>query len=296
MSERVASRPFTWLAALWLAAYVTLLAAGRSDEAWAAPATLAGVLLFAWLVCRITPGPAPMPTSAPGAQPAESRAKLSAQLVWLAVVIALTAWRGLVFNGVVQGRIPLWDDVLQALAALGERWLSVAWVGGPRNALANPSAYFVLPLAGLLLLGARFRSLGFGPGQRVLAVSALVCALPVGWIALRASSLQQVAGALLGNTLQNGPFEEFLFRGALQTRLVPLVGRRWAVGLQALAFGLWHIGMAAQGGESLWLAAAHTIVAQATTGFLFGIVFQRTGNLWACSLLHVLSNTAAQVG
>lgn len=304
MSERVASHPGACLAGIWLAAYVTLLAGGRSDEAWMAPATLAGVLLFAWLVCRVTvppgepapsTGPARQETVAVAGQPA-SRARLRAQLAWLVFVVAATGWGGLVFHGVVTARVPLWDPVVQAAGDLGARWLSVEWVGGPRLALANPTAYFVLPLAGLLLLGARFRSLGFGPGHRVLAVSALVCALPVGWIALRATSVPQVASALLGTTLQSGPFEEFLFRGALQTRLVPFVGRRWAVGLQALAFGLWHLGVAAQDGGSLWLAAAHTLVSQATTGFLFGLVFLRTRNLWASSLLHVLANAAAHVG
>jgi len=273
-----------------LARSVAAAALRRSrDELLAAPATLAGVLICAWLVVRIT-----RPTTTPADE--SPRRALGAQLFWLAVVIGITAFRGLVFHGVAAGRVPIWDDVVQAAGNLGERWLSVEWVGSPRLALANPTAYFALPLLGLLLLRARFRSLGFGPGRRVMAVIALVCTLLVAWIVARASSAQQVAVALLGNTLQNGPFEEFLFRGALQTRLVPLVGRVWAVGLQAIAFGLWHLGAAAHGGESLWLAAAHTIVAQATTGLLFGILMLRTGNLWASSIMHVVANTASEMG
>src|SRR5262245_51907388 len=133
------------LCAVWLAAWMLLLAGGRRDELFAAPATLAGVLLFAWLVVRST-----RPAIAP---PAEGqRRTLWAQLVWLALVIGITAFRGLVFHGVATGRVPIWDDVVEAAGDLGERWLAVEWVGSPRLAFANPTAYFALPLTGLLLL------------------------------------------------------------------------------------------------------------------------------------------------
>jgi membrane protease YdiL (CAAX protease family) len=42
------------------------------------------------------------------------------------------------------------------------------------------------------------------------------------------------------NNLRNGFFEEFLFRGALMSRLNLLFGRSWGVVLATLIFGLFH--------------------------------------------------------
>jgi membrane protease YdiL (CAAX protease family) len=93
--------------------------------------------------------------------------------------------------------------------------------------------------------------------------------------------------------MQNGFFEEFLFRGALQTRLRKLTTPAWALVLQALIFGLWHLGAgySATGGSDLLTAAASTIVAQASLGLAFGIIFERTRNLFASSAFHIVINS-----
>ena len=139
--------------------------------------------------------------------------------------------------------------MVDGLGALGERLLPVELVGGPANAVANPVQYFVIPLILLLLLGARFRELGFAPGHAAWRVSALWAALPLAvWLVLLATG--QLAPAvllrrLLGNALQNGFFEEFLFRGALMTRLARRFSAAWTlvrpgVDLRPLAPGLQH--------------------------------------------------------
>ena len=282
-------------AVVWLAAFNVALAHGDRSVVYVAPAVLFGIAAFGWLVVRLTRGG---PVSAALAVPvADARCtrRLRLQTAWLSAVVALTAWRGLAFHRVVPAAA-LWDELAAAIAPIGERWLSPRWVGDTTNALVNPLVYVVVPLLGLCLLGARPRELGFGRGHRVVRVTFATGALPAIWVAGNASGVQPVFGALLANTLQNGPCEEFLFRGALQTRLAARMPTAWAIGLQALVFGLWHLGAAAHGDVPWALAAARTVLYQGTSGILFGIVLWRTRNLWAGSILHVLANSAAQFG
>jgi len=92
------------------------------------------------------------------------------------------------------------------------------------------------------------------------------------------------------NGFQNGPVEEFLFRGALQTRLTLLLGAEWGLVLSALAFGLWHVGANArlETHGDLVSAACAGIIGQAPYGLAFGVIFQRTRNLLAGSVFHML--------
>lgn len=203
------------------------------------------------------------------------------------------------FHGVIQhASIPLWTPVIMAFGKLGEKLFSSGIVGHSYLALANPAQYFLLPLPFLLLLGARFRELGFERGHRTWRVLALWCFVPVvllilqfalGWL-----TLGRIGRRLVSNSLQNGFFEEFLFRGALQTRLRSFMSPSWAIVLQALAFGgLWHIGIGFRetGSQDIIAGVANAIVIRAAMGAAFGIVFQRTRNLLACSVIHVMTNS-----
>ncbi|MFN8513870.1 MAG: CPBP family intramembrane glutamic endopeptidase [Thermomicrobiales bacterium] len=93
--------------------------------------------------------------------------------------------------------------------------------------------------------------------------------------------------------MNNGFFEEFLFRGALQTRLRALGGPGWALVIQALVFGAWHLGLGYTNTDHAGLlpALASTIVYQATLGLAFGVIFERTRNLLAPSVAHILVNS-----
>jgi len=93
--------------------------------------------------------------------------------------------------------------------------------------------------------------------------------------------------------MNNGFFEEFLFRGALQTRLRALRGPGWALVIQALVFGAWHLGLGYTNTDHAGLlpALASTIVYQATLGLAFGVIFERTRNLLAPSVAHILVNS-----
>ncbi len=73
--------------------------------------------------------------------------------------------------------------------------------------------------------------------------------------------------------------EEFLFRGAILTNLLPF-GRSNAIFISAFLFGMMH-----QNPEQIFYAFA--------AGIFFGLVYERTGNIWACTLLHVTNNFAS---
>jgi len=92
--------------------------------------------------------------------------------------------------------------------------------------------------------------------------------------------------------LQNGFGEEFLYRGALQTRLRALLSPSWAIVIQALLFGIWHFGanVGSKGITGTTAVIAFSVLVQATAGLVFGIIFQRTRNLLACSVIHVVVN------
>lgn len=147
------------------------------------------------------------------------------------------------------------------------------------------------------MLGARWRGLGFGRGHRIGRVLLLWCAIPVAFwlvqIATGALSLLVLAQRLVGHTLQNGPFEEFLFRGALQTRLALLLGTPWALVGQALIFGAWHLGLGTSTvGGNVLAGLALTIVSQSVFGLVAGILFWRTRNLIVPSVVHVVLNSS----
>lgn len=70
--------------------------------------------------------------------------------------------------------------------------------------------------------------------------------------------------------------EEFLFRGAILTNLRPF-GRSTAVLVSAFLFAMMH-----QNAEQLLYTFA--------AGIVLGIVYEMTGSIWCCTVLHVINN------
>lgn len=271
---------------LWLGALVTLTLRDQAGVAALLVGNAGLLAVLVWVTWRQTPAPPP-----PAPEPPRSRATLAWQLGAIAVVVVLVGMRAT--------DVPVWSALIAGAHAVGESLLDARWVGGPGNALANPLQYLVIPLLVLLALGARPSALGFGRGHRVGITSLLWMVVPaaVAVVALATGALtvQRLVARILGNTLQNGPFEEFLFRGALQTRLMLLIPLPWAILLQALVFGLWHLMAAtdAMGGDPI-AAVAFCIASQTVTGLAIGIVYWRTGNLVAPSVAHVALNVMGQ--
>lgn len=274
---------------VYLLAYAYVLFLGEYQSAALMAANTIFLALLAWLTARVT-RPMPVEAARPLTSPRETRTRLLAQLVVLAAVIVIT---GLFPNA------PIWSGMVAWLRGLGDATLPVEWFGGPGNVVANPVQYFVIPLILLLALGARPGELGLGRGHRVwraslvwLVIPGLLLLIPA---AIGALSPQAFVRRILGNFFQNGFFEEFLFRGALQTRLSFFLSTPWTLVTQALIFGLWHIrSNTEQFGGNVLGGLAWCIVSQGVLGLVFGFVFYRTRNLVAPTVAHVMINVMGQ--
>jgi len=294
----VSTSPAAWcFVTIWAVAAIYLVAIGRGDVIlWSL--LLPAVLAF---LCVITVRITEKEEHKPKVKLSRTRRTLLIlQIVVLVFFISITLYTSLMFHGVVERHpIPIWSPIIRAFSRLGEHLFSNDIVANPGLAMANPAQYFLLPLPILLLLGARLRGLGLCRGHRTLSVIALWCFAPAGMLAYLLASgrlpLMGLVRRLLSHLLINGFGEEFLMRGALQTRLRALLGAQWAIVIQALIFGIWHFAAnyGSLGITGVAAVAAFCIVRSATFGLAYGIIFQRTRSLAACSAIHVVTNSLA---
>lgn len=75
--------------------------------------------------------------------------------------------------------------------------------------------------------------------------------------------------------------EELLFRGAVMGNLLPF-GSGTAILVSAIAFGLMHQNPA----QFLYAFCA---------GILLGVIYERTGSIWNCVILHLLNNASSLI-
>lgn len=286
--------PAAWcFATIWAIAAIYLVAIGRVFIVLQCLCLLAIFMFFCVITVGIT-----RTEHKPKVKLSRTRqGLLLLQIVVIAFFICITWYTSLMFHGVVEHHpIPVWSPIIRAFGHLGEHLFSSDIVGPPALAMANTAKHFLLPLPFLLLLGARFSQLGFCRGHRTLFVLALWCFVPVGlWMYLLAFgrlSCRVLIRGFLMHLLQNGFGEEFLYRGALQTRLRALLSPSWAIVIQALLFGIWHFGanVGYKGITDTTAVIAFSVVVQGAAGLVFGIIFQRTRNLLACSVIHVVVN------
>jgi membrane protease YdiL (CAAX protease family) len=243
---------------------------------------LIAVLVLSWIVLLVT---------APAEAAVEPRARWRSrsQLAVAALAVVLTGADGMAFHRAGPAglaSIPLWSWLFRALLAGGQAVRLAA-------SLANLVTYVLLPLAALLGLGARPGELGLTRGRFALRALAVWATLPtlaiVTGVAVSARRPLSVLTTLGGNVLQNGFSEEFLFRGALLTRIAALAGPAWGLVLSSLAFGLWHLGAnwSEVHGDPV-AAACAGICAQGGIGLGLGVIFLRTHSLLAGTIVHVL--------
>ncbi|HLI08460.1 MAG TPA: CPBP family intramembrane glutamic endopeptidase [Ktedonobacteraceae bacterium] len=272
--------------AVLLIAIGLLLLRGREDLIAGNLPFLVLVLIFALLTIPLTSHVrqlAPIETHC-------SRSQLWWQVALLLIIILFVTYRAAVFSQPGTFHIPfLYALVYWTINFLGPGNLFANWI-------AVPVLYFVLPVIVLLLLGARWSETGLGRGYHGWRVALLWSLLPlVGlglFLILGIASLRIILIRAANNFFQNGFFEEFLFRGALMTRLSYLLSSDWGLVLSTLIFGLFHTGTQTQSLGGDWLAgAASAIVSQAVLGLGFAIIFARTRNLLASSVFHVILDT-----
>jgi membrane protease YdiL (CAAX protease family) len=228
-------------AVIWTTGAVYLAAIGRTDTTVPSLCLLATIIFFCVITVAIT-----KKEHKPKVKLSQKRRSLLLlQIAVIALFICMTLYTSLMFHSIVDQRpIPVWSDIIGAFSRLGERVFTTDIVANPTLAMANPAQYFLLPLLFLLLLGANFRELGFCRGHRTLSIVALWCFIPAGvliyLLAFGHLSCRVLIRRWLSHLLINGFGEEFLLRGALQTRLRVLLNPSWAIVIQALTFGIWH--------------------------------------------------------
>lgn len=155
----------------------------------------------------------------------------------------------------------------------------------------------VLPVGTALLLGARWRELGFGRGYHTWRVTIAVIVVPILFLVIATVAGKRSPLPLLPillipflfveNLIAPGIPEEIAFRGVLTTRIMRVVGTQWGIVLASLFFGLIHITayMAffhVDAGTSLLLC----ITFVAVVGIIWAFVLQRTGSLMAIIFYH----------
>ena len=111
-------------------------------------------------------------------------------------------------------------------------------------------------------------------------------------LATGAAGVGRIATAVASNAVLNGFSEEFLWRGVIQTRIGRLWTPEWGLVLASLGFGWWHIDSIHDwAGNDLLLAASLNVTVQATMGLALGVIFDRTRNLLAPSVVHAVVNS-----
>jgi uncharacterized protein len=152
------------------------------------------------------------------------------------------------------------------------------------------------------LLGPEFR-IGWGAvGMAALGwlvVFGLQIVLGVALVVLLGPEAAPETGNLPAEVVQGPPWsliltvvviapvaEELYFRGFLLQGLWRSFGPRWAIGLSAVVFGLFHFSGAR-------LQTVLPMVSATLIGAVFGYLFVRTGNLAVTVLAHVLVNGVA---
>ena len=285
------SRAAWFFALVWVAALVYLVVSGNGITG--SVSFTVGILLFCALTVVLT-------KAEPLADHVQTDQPVSLQWLQLAIVIltiCITGYSGYLFN-MRPGQptnIPLWSPVVNFFGSFGVHYLGPLVDNSPALAGANPAKYVFIPLVFLLLSGVRISGLGFRRGHRIWQITILWAVIPVLFLSVQVisgvTSLLHLFRVFIGHFLKNGFSEEFLFRGAFQTRLGLFMKSDWALVVQALVFGIWHLGFDTQtmGGDVIG-GLALGIASHSIFGLAMGILFHRTRNLVAPSVIHVVIN------
>lgn len=212
---------------------------------------------------------------------------LSSQSVLVSAVVgscALAAW-GLTCPG-AGAAVALVVAALAAASLTGLFWQAVM----PLAILALAGAAKLRPELGAVL----------PPLGRVPIWSTLLCAAvtPVAlflWLRFASSDISDLLRSvphaslpllILGGAafaLTNAVFEELIWRGIFQTRLLQLFGAPLAIGIQALSFGVAHAHGFPRGAVGVLLAGVW--------GAMLGALRQQAGGLAAPVLAHVVADS-----
>lgn len=284
--------------ALMLASVLFLVFAGKFDALASVTPFLVGVPILLAITIYMTRGVNLL-------EPIDTRCS-SKQLWWqtgiLLVIIAFVSYRNIVFYFPDAFHIPLIYPLARwSIYFLGPKPVvpgqMISAPKPPGHLVAIPVLEVLLPLPLLLLLGASRRELGLGRGYFRWRTTLLWSIIPVtGIIAVTIlgidASLLMFMQHLGREILQSGFFTEFLFHGALMTRLSYLLRNDWGIVLCMLIFGLSTIGLQTNNMDGDWLVGIATMILnQSLVGLCLAVILQRTGNLVASSIAYTLFET-----
>ena len=270
---------------LWAVAVVVMGAGSDWGDAGNRAVDAAMFVVLYAITRRVTEAPA-SPPAPPNVIPAT---------VVIAVVVALTFSDALWPHGV--GILGAWQALHRAIALQ----LHAAMPALNARSWDNTVRYVLLPAIPLVVLGWRACHVGFAASRRGTLVALALWSVP--WLLFGATALAQGHGSTAAlarqfavNVFQNGYSEEILFRGAVLGVAVTVIGRGAGNVVQAIVFGLWHLGadMRATHGV-VWLALCKTIADQALFGYAWGLVTLRTGSVLASGASHALFDAVAGV-
>lgn len=104
--------------------------------------------------------------------------------------------------------------------------------------------------------------------------------------------LLQLAVAMPIWLLIMSPFQELFFRGWLQPRFQEALGLWPGLIVTSVSFALWHLCPPFEQAQIVPIMSAYGTLFTTGMGLLFGYIFQRTGNIIAPWLAHVLAGLA----
>jgi membrane protease YdiL (CAAX protease family) len=133
------------------------------------------------------------------------------------------------------------------------------------------------------------RALLWGAGGGL--ATSLLGLVTVGRYALAPSLGLHLALGIPFALLLASPFQEFFFRGWLQTRFEAALGSWGALLLTNALFTLWHYlaPLTGTGGSSFPLNTLHGFASTFAAGLIYGYCFQRTRSILAPWLAHALA-------
>lgn len=172
-------------------------------------------------------------------------------------------------------------------------------VAGKAAVAALAVSLLLIPtLVALAAFRVRPREVGLTatPRDLLLGVALAVIAIGLGLGAVAAGlnpglmwqsvPLPTAAAAIAFQSLINGVPEELAYRGVIFSRLMPWLGRPGnSLTVSSILFGLSHVPMYIEGGNSLGLSLAIALFGLGE-GLVFGYVFYRTRSIWPGAIWH----------
>lgn len=179
-------------------------------------------------------------------------------------------------------------------------WLMLPiWKGD--SALPNFIAHALVPGLLLFALGAKPLELGLSAWRKgSWAALAGACVVPfifaILWFMRGHGSGTLLAFLVVHNFLSNGFSEEFLIRGMTMSHLRAFITKDWALAIQAVLFGLLHLGGTIGEQHGNWsVATADVIALNAPMGYFLGLIALRSRGVLLPGLIHTTLDTLRDI-